>query len=311
MSALEEDLTSMMTTYADGAPHDFGLLSRVQAQSARRTRARRLGVVATAAGLAGVLVVASQLTPSHRSSLSVATDPSAFFTSGTELEIRFPFTVPSPPPGNKLITAGEGQVTLSYTSNDTSLEVSVGRHPVVTPLEAPANRSTATVHGRPATVDCAPGVCHVSWRAATGENVLLSLRDYGASAPRPAALGRAQELQHREQVVRPVLAPGLVPKGCALAFADADSTLLYGEPQCDVAVTLATATVRHRGRPVTIAGYRGDYRDRGAVGSDMATPADLVELDLGSGRLLELRLPDGAPWNDSLLEAFVKAVRLP
>ncbi|HTL24529.1 MAG TPA: hypothetical protein VL281_10910, partial [Mycobacteriales bacterium] len=99
MSTLEQDLADVMAAFAEGAPDDLGLLSRVQAGSRRRTRNRRIGAAVALGGLAAAVAVVAVGPVSVPRAQNRYADPTGFLVDSRDLQLSFPLTPSYLPPG--------------------------------------------------------------------------------------------------------------------------------------------------------------------------------------------------------------------
>ncbi len=320
MTTLDTQVTEAMAALADQAPTDAGLLARVQVRTQRRERARRVQWGVASVGLAAVAAAAAVALPGAGSAgLEYgATSPDAFFESGADLAVRFPFTLGTLPRGvdandisvyrdDELLTA-----TWTYPppNDSVALELLVGQRPLPTDGDPISRSETVTVRGHAGELTCSDLTCALRWREAAGQ--WLRLSGAGMTDDDVASLKAVAEgLQRLEYVRRPtgVLA-GVVPRGCGLRGAGDSFLQLTGGPTCNrvsaQTYTGTSRTDRPGGRSVVIDGRPGLLSTYGEPGSLLAPLSYRVTLDLGDGRALEVMVPQGTGWDEPLLRYFIE-----
>lgn len=340
MTGLEQHLTSLMTAQAEQAPDDLGLLSRVQAAGARRTRVRRWTALgAVVATVAGVALGASVLT-GGKPAADRFTDPTGFLVDGRGLEYRLPFT-PSPLPeeyrlGIPDAIRQDGLLVFTWVGKSGHLVV------ITVGSAAPASfrPGRETVNGAPAQVGCdrERGVCGVSFLRAPGQFVTINT---GRTVQEPLALAR--NLLEQDLVLRPKIVLGLVPAhGCFLSTprytgeTNLQSTdrrpsspcpvivrVVDSDPSPDVELPAGGAPgVSQTRTRTTVGGYSatlyettqvlkpGDRRTENFPDGTYITWTVVIHLQ--DGRYLAVEyVPKRNGWNREELDRFVRAIIIP
>lgn len=338
MSTLEQDLTQAMTRYAEGAPDDLGLLSRVQAGSRRRTRNRRVGLVLGAAA-AVVAVVAVTTSPfGLPKAQSQYADPTGFLVDSRDLALRFPLTPSYLPPG-----LGDRPPLIEETGHHGSAQYllgsSSGVQVAIYHSEKPiAQQGTATtVDGRTATQWCDTRGCNLAWQRGPSFYVMVWATGPGsAAAGLPVARQVAESLRDEPIVHRPTLVLGLTPaEGCMLVDPHGLRTsmnpvdLQGARATCPVTAAVytteeaAAAGFADRvGEPTSVGGYQGWLQERdsslpvrrgdpSAAPSTETLPLWVAVLELRDGRRLAVSTPRTGGWNREALDRFVRAIIVP
>jgi hypothetical protein len=318
MSTLEQDLADVMASFAEGAPDDLGLLSRVQAGSRRRTRNRRVGAaVGIGAVAAAVAVVAVGPVSIPRAQNRYA-DPTGFLVDSRDLELRFPLTPSFLPPGldvtPRLEETGHYGTASYLLGGQGGVQVRVSHYET-----QPAVRGAeTTVDGEPAAISCTDTQCSLGWQRRPGLYVVVAVNAPGGD-PSSLAHQVAEGLRDEPIVHRPRLVLGLTPaKGCLLNDPVGLSTTmnpvdLAGTRQaCPVSAAVyrpdelgQAGFAEGTGKATTVGGYDGWLSEQGRPATWVAV------LELRDGRRLVVQTPSSAPWNRAALDRFVRAVIVP
>jgi len=310
---------------ADEAPHDLGLLSRVQVRSRRRARVRRIGALSGVAAAVALVVAGVTLLPGGaRSSVRYTTPPDEFFMSGKALDLRFPWVVQGLPNGltqdevvlGRTVDTTSATWTRGGSGGEVALSITTGPRDLHGMLDQPTKVTAVTVRNHDdGRLACRPGTCELSWQERPGE-WLDVYRDLGTAADASIpTLTVAAHLVRHEVVRHQALVMGAVPVGCRIGFVDAHSTLLTGSGVCErAAAVVYTGTIptNLHGKAVDIAGHQGILlTQRGVLGNASDQKAFRAELHLDRGRVLEVLVPADHGWNEQLLRYFVEHLTLP
>lgn len=316
MTTLEQALTDTFAGLADEAPHDLGLLSRVQAATSRRTRARRLSYVVSS--LAAVALVAVGLTamPFGEAKADRFTDPTGFLVDNRGAEQRFPFTpsyLPSTVTGSVSLDVYERYGDARYVGG-AQLFLSFRLDSDQQALGDPV-----TVNGRPGVARCAGGSCYVEWQRKPQQYVTVA----SSSLSQEEVLRIAEGLKDDPMVQRPRIVVGLLPPdGCHLNPVQPDVTSFNpvdSQKTCPVVVQLAAtgSTVPPTGNAATV------LESSARIGGYTGKLSELVDASLGGrhffyaelavpdGRTLVVTTPSDGRWDRDELDRFVRAIVLP
>jgi hypothetical protein len=333
MSTLEQDLADVMAAFAEGAPDDLGLLTRVQAGSRRRTRNRRIGAAVGIGALAAAVAVVAVGPVSVPRAQNRYADPTGFLVDSRDLALRFPLTPSYLPPGlapTPLLEETGHFGTAEYLRGDGA------RHQVyVSHAERayPADGSPTAVSGRPATQKCDDNQCSLTWQRAPELFVMVVVTP-ATSDTAAIAHQVAEGLTDTPVVHRPLLVLGLTPaKGCVLNDPVGLSTSMNPIDLPDDAATCpVNASVHSKeeaaqagfpdaaGERVTVGGYAGWLQERDPVvnethGDAAVTPTAshqwLAVLELRDGRRLVVLTPRTGGWDREELDRFVRAIIVP
>ena len=334
MSTLEQDLTEAMAAFAEGAPDDLGLLSRVQAGSRRRTRNRRIGAAVGIGALAAAVALVAVGPVSVSRAQNRYADPTGFLVDSRDLALRFPLTPTYlPPPGaySSPLLEETGHYGTAHYMFGTSVQYQVYVNHAEQPFDVTG--SPTTVHGSPGTRRCDANSCAVTWQRAPGLFVEVLVSPVTADAP-VFAQQVAAGLTDTPIVHRPRLVLGLTPKhGCVLEDPVGLRTsmnpidLPEAAATCPVEVSVLSpqeaAQNGYRdgvGQRVHVGGYAGwlqelDPGTNETRGDPTVTQRYahqwLAVLELQDGRRLVVLTPRTGGWNRTELDRFVKAVIVP
>lgn len=317
MSALEQDLRATFSALAEEAPGNDYLLTRVTARARRRTRARRVGMLAGAATAAAAVVLVATVHQDRPSSLRYSHDPGDFFQDGSHLHLSVPLTLRPPADfgGPRLEGTPYGS-TLSWNNRDHSAALTMSLSSETTdeqdvdPDLGPVTTATTQVRGHAARLRCNPSSCAVVWRESPSLVVSI-LFQTSVHADRTKVVDIAGTLRRAHLVVKQQLVLSLVPEDCRLAEATVEATVLTGPRDCEhvYASVLTgrrfTITGQHRlvdGRDAVIGSY-------GVDGDPLAPLAFRMQLRLSDGRILEVMAPQHSHWDEDLLVDFARGVR--
>ncbi len=333
MTDHETRLVDLMTARAQDAPDDLGLLSRVQAASARRTRVRRYGALGAAlATVAGVALGASVLTDGKPAADRFA-DPTGFLVDGRGRVAQFPLTP------TYLHPRLSDQVSLNPLDAEGVYGSATWQFPKVAGTGAPQDMVTVlpsapkefpgatsvTVNGVPGrqSGDCGALTCTITWERDPQQVVQVYVLAASGGA-KEEAYRVAGGLVDRPIVVRQALVLGLVPDGdCVLqmprGFRDGTAATSYnGDSRCRVGAVLEavdTGPARPAGEAVVLGVRSGTLRETSITETRNGVPTMLpfwsVSFPVGDDRVLEVTVPRDSGWTRKALDRFVGAIELP
>jgi hypothetical protein len=333
MSTLEQDLTQAMAAFAEGAPDDLGLLSRVQAGSRRRTRNRRIGVAVGIGALAAAVAVVAVGPVSVPRAQNRYADPTGFLVDSRDLELRFPLTPTYLPPGQ--YSSPVLEETGHYGSAEYLLGNSVRYQVYVNHAEHafPSLGSPTTVSGKPGTRACDANSCSVTWQRTSRMFVLVVV---SPASPEAGVFAQqvADGLTDTPIVHHPRLVLGLTPKqGCLLDDPIGLRTSMNpvdlpdDAATCPVAASLLTKEEAAQngyhdgvGQPVHVGGYPGWLQQLDPGINETRGDPTVVQryahqwqavLELQDGRRLVVLTPRTGGWDRDELDRFVKAIIVP
>ena len=332
MNDLEQHLTDLMTAHAERSPDDLGLLSRVEAASARRTRVRRFGALGLAvAAVAGVALGATVLT-GGKPAADRFSDPTGFLVDGRSRVAQFPLT-----PGylhprlSEKVSIEPYDAAGRYGSASWWFPKVPGTgtpQDTITVLpSAPQEFPGATsvqVNGIAGheSKDCGALVCALTWRRGPAQFVQVLVMSASGGA-KQEAYAVAAGLVDKPIVAHQVLVLGLVPAAdCVLQmprrFADGTTSTSYiGTGPCafGASVEVAEVGLAPRGRAVHLGGRDGTLNEESMRGTRngkrVLVPVWGAAFPLGNGRQLLLTVPRSGGWNLEELDRFVGAIILP
>lgn len=309
MSAVEQDLTQVLHAYAELAPDDLGLLSRVQVASSRRRRRRGIAVV-VAAVASVVAVAAGVVSVPHREASDRFADPTGFLVDGRESYPKLPVSPSFLPPG----TTGKADVYGNGTYGE-------ARWILGTPV-------TLQVSAEKSSLDrCDARECALNVEHRPGQWVMVNVLTVTTGDD---ARALAQQVLDglRDEVLedRPEVLLGLVPAGdCRPQQGVLRSTSISpsGPPErmasspCFAGVQLFGPDEADRprdgnGEEVVLGGYEGwlvetDIRRAGGL----LVPGWNAVLKTRDGGRLLVSTPRVNGWDREELDRFVRAVILP
>jgi|GEM_PF-6288867 len=311
MTSLDQALTETFAAVAQQAPDDLGLLSRVQVATKRRTRSRR--VVVLAGGLAAataVVAVGLNVLPGGRTHADRFADPTGFLVDNRSAERAFPFTLSYLPAG---VT---GDPMLDVYNNYGYAEFEPGGVRIsYAAAPGSAKGIATTVDGKPGRLSCGgAGPCLLSWRRSATTYVTVQTDSTEAETRRIA-----EGLRDEPIIQKPKVVLGLLPAvGCHLSLITSSSTVynpIDGGQACPVSVEVlsrgdaetSVGPVTVIADPATIGGYTGKLV---GYASDIEQFWQAT-LDLGGGRRLVVRAPQGHGWDRGELDRFVRAIIVP
>jgi hypothetical protein len=333
MSTLEQDLADVMASFAEGAPDDLGLLSRVQAGSRRRTRDRRIGAAVGIGALAAAVAVVAVGPVSVPHAQNRYADPTGFLVDSRDLELRFPLAPGFLPdgldPDPQLEETGHYGTASYQFGGRSGLQLRISHYDTAPPVRGAA----ATVDGKPAALSCSEIACSLAWQRREGLYVVVSVTAPGGD-PTRLAQQVAEGLTDTPIVHRPRLVLGLTPaKGCLLNDPVGLRTLLNpvdlpeDAATCPVDVSVLTKQEAAQGgyadgvgEPVHVGGYPGWLQELDpGVNETHGDPAVvqrfahqwLAVLQLRDGRRLVVLTPRTGGWDRDELDRFVRAIVVP
>jgi hypothetical protein len=314
MNALEQELTDGFARIAQDAPHDLGLLSRVQARMSRRRRGRRYAAAFVAAAVVGVVAVAASVLPGpHKAALKYDKSPEAYFVAHTT-DLTFPFTPTTLTPGAKMppvVTVAEGgRLRLVWypdgngTQDDLDIAVSsaaMSEDPQH--LSGGVEHQVVTVRGEQGLLACSDIYnCALSWHDAQGSFVRIVYLGSSLEQATARLLAVAEGLQVKPHATRLMLRVGLIPTGCTVKSVTQNRLELSGPAeQCHVWVGLPPS-MRYSGRPVTYGGRHGVE----ALGDDKTQRQVFLTDAHLRGETISVAVP--ITWQRNLIDAFTKAI---
>jgi len=311
MTSLDQALTETFAGVAQGAPDDFGLLSRVQVATKRRTRSRR--VVVLAGGLAAataVVAVGLNILPGGRTHADRFADPTGFLVDNRSAEKAFPFTpsyLPADVTGDPMLDVYNNYGYADFVPGGVAISYAAA--------PGSAKGIATTVDGKPGRLSCGgAGPCLLSWRRSATVHVTVQTDSTEAETRRIA-----EGLRDEPIIQKPKIVLGLLPAfGCHLSLITSSSTVynpIDGGQACPVSVEVlsrgdaetSVGPVTVIDDPATIGGYTGKL-----VGYASDTEQFWqATLDLGGGRRLVVRAPQGHGWDRGELDRFVRAIIVP
>jgi hypothetical protein len=316
MTTLEQALTDTFAGLADEAPHDLGLLSRVQAATSRRTRARRLSYVVSSLAAVALVAVGITAMPFGEARADRFTDPTGFLVDNRGAEQRLPFTPTYFPAGASRIP----QLDVFPTHGEAKY---LFGGPVVTIRYAESYGITrlsneTSVDGIQAFEQCNASVCVLEWYRHPGQHVEIS-----ADLPLAELHRIAEGLTDTPLVVKPTVVLGLLPaEGCHLNAPLPNGTTyndVDGSAACPVSVEVVpkggTVNAPSSGSHSVVASRAriGDYDGTLSELGDAAGARAFwyAVLDVPDGRKLVVTTPSDGRWDRDELDRFVRAIVLP